>query len=69
MCRVLRVSASGYYAWKSRPVSKRSQIDQYLVAKIQDIHVESKKNYGTIKTWKALKARGISCGKYRVARL
>ena len=33
------------------------------------VHVESKANYGAIKTWKALKIKGISCGKHQVARL
>ena len=69
MCRVLKVSASGYYGWKIRPLSKRSQFNKYLVIEIQRIHLESKENYGIIKTWKALKAKGIYCGRHRVARL
>jgi len=69
MCRVLKVSRSGYYAWGIRPLSTRSQFDKYLVTEIQHIHVESKENYGAIKTWKALRVKGVYCGKHRVARL
>ena len=69
MCKVLNVSKSGYYAWKIRPQSKRSKLNNCLTIEIQRIHVESKKNYGAIKTWKALKAKGVRCGKHRVARL
>ena len=69
MCRVLEVSRSGYYSWKRRPLSKRSQYDKYLADEICRIHVESRENYGVIKTWKALKAKHINCGKHRVARL
>ena len=69
MCRILKVSSSGYYAWKIRPQSKRTQFDKYLITEIRNIHVASKENYGVIKTWKTLKSKGIPCGKHRVARL
>lgn len=69
MCRVLKVSRSGYYGWKIRPVSKRELFDKYLAMEIRQIHIESKENYGAIKVWKALKAKSIYCGKHRVARL
>ena len=69
MCKVLKVSRSGYYGWKIRPVSKREFFDKYLVIEIRQIHIESKENYGTIKVWKALRVKNVSCGKHRVARL
>ena len=69
MCKVLKVSPSGYYSWKTRPLSERSLFDRYLVSQIRYIHLASRENYGVIKTWKALKARGVHCGKHRVARL
>ena len=69
MCRVLHVSASGYYAWIARPVSARIESDRQLLAQIQRIHQESRHAYGSLKTWKALNAQGIACGKHRVARL
>jgi len=69
MCKVLRVSRSGYYDWQIRPLSRRKIFDKYLTAEIRRIHIESKENYGAIKTWKALKVKGIDCGKHQVARL
>lgn len=69
MCKVLKVSTSGYYSWKTRPLSKRKLFDKYLTAEIGQIHIESKENYGAIKTWRALKAKGICCGKHRIARI
>lgn len=69
MCRVLRVSRSGYYSWMTRPLSQRALADRYLLTQIRQVHVASKQNYGAIKTWKALRAGGICCGKHRVARL
>ncbi|MFC1510731.1 IS3 family transposase [Candidatus Omnitrophota bacterium] len=69
MCRVLKVSSSGYYDWKRRPISKREKQDKVFLKEILKIHVESKENYGTIKIWKEFKTNGICCGKNRVARL
>jgi putative transposase len=69
MCKVLKVSTSGYYAWKTRPLSERALFDRYLVSEIRKIHIESRANYGSLKVWKALKAKGICCGKHRVSRL
>ncbi len=36
---------------------------------IRRIHYESRQAYGSLKTWKTLNARGVVCGKHRVARL
>lgn len=69
MCKVLSVSRSGYYDWQRRSPSKRSIRDKYLTAEIQEVHKASRENYGTIKTWEALRAKGINCGRHRVARL
>ncbi len=30
LCRVLRVARSGYYAWRSRPESRRNQANREL---------------------------------------
>jgi hypothetical protein len=38
MARVLKVSASGHYAWRSRPASARASADAGLTRHIRTIH-------------------------------
>jgi putative transposase len=66
---VLRVSRSGYYDWKNREPSKRSQQDAALTERIREIHQRSRKTYGSPRIHAELKAMGIRCSKKRVARL
>lgn len=69
MCRVLGVSTSGYYAWQGRPVCKRQQANKRLLTEIQAIHERSRQTYGSPRIHAELRARGIVCGRGRVARL
>ena len=47
MARVLKVSASGYYAWRSRPASARATADADLTRQgIRTIHAGSHGTYG-----------------------
>lgn len=46
MARVLRVSASGYYAWRSRMRSAHAQADAVLLCRIRTIHLASRSTYG-----------------------
>ncbi len=46
LCRMLGVSRSGYYAWRSRPLSHRSIMDADLTRAIIRIHQASKGTYG-----------------------
>ena len=66
---MLKVSASGYYEWLTRPASNRTQSNKRLLIQIRRIHKESREAYGSLKTWITLNAQGIPCGKHRVARL
>lgn len=68
-CRVLGVSRSGYYAFRSRPASKRSTEDLALREQIARLHELHRQALGTVRTWKLLNAQGIKCGKHRTARL
>jgi len=69
MCRVLEVSASGYYAWRTRPESRRSREDRRLLTEIRAIHRQSRRRYGSPRVHHELRGRGVRCGRHRVARL
>lgn len=69
LCRLLGVSRSGYYAWRSRPPSERSRFDAVLSEKIETIHRNSRATYGAPRVHAELRAIGIRCGRKRVARL
>jgi putative transposase len=69
MCQVLKVSASGYYAWCKRPVSAREMANQELFKKIEAVYNNSYKTYGSPRVYHELKAEGVLCSKNRVARL
>ena len=69
MCRLLRVSRSGYYAWRRRLPSQRAAADQALLAQIKAIHASSRGVYGAPRIHAALLARGIRTSRRRVARL
>jgi len=63
------VSRGGYYTWRSRGESPRIRRDRELLTHIEQVHEASRHAYGAVKTWLELRARGIACGKHRVARL
>ncbi len=69
LCRMLGVSRSGYYAWRSRPPSKRARFDAVLSEKIETIHRNSRATYGAPRVHAELRAIGIRCSRKRVARL
>ena len=69
LCRLLDVSRSGYYAWRSRSPSERSRFDAVLSEKIETIHRNSRATYGAPRVHAELRAIGIRCGRKRVARL
>ena len=69
MCRMLEVSRSGYYAWLGRPESHRRRDDRRLVVHIHDVFAASRRNYGSPRIYRELRALGISGGRHRIARL
>lgn len=69
MCRVLEVSASGYYAWRSRPESARSRANRALLADVRRLHAEHHGRYGSPRMHAALRAEGRTASRGRVARL
>ena len=69
MCRVLRVSASGYYDWLGRGLSRRAQENARLTGLIRRSYAESGCTYGSPRIWDDLRDWGERCGENRVARL
>ena len=69
MCKVLKVSRSGYYAWRTRPVSAREMANRKLANKIEAVYNESDGTYGSPRIHSELNAQGVVCGKNRIARL
>ena len=68
-CRVLGVSASGYYAWRDRIPSARAVANQNLLHDIQRIHWDNHKLYGSPRVHAVLRAEGQKVGKSRVEKL
>lgn len=69
MCRVLEVSASGYYAWRKRPASRRAQDDGVLLRRIRTIYEASRQSYGAPRVYRELREDDVKVGRDRVARL
>lgn len=69
MCQVLGVSRSGYYAWYNRPESSRAQANKRLLVQIREEYQLSRKTYGSPRIHAALKRKGVTCSRKRVAGL
>jgi putative transposase len=69
MCQVLKVTRSGYYAWRNRPPSQREQSNQVLLELIRKVFQVSHRTYGSLRIHAYLRRHGLSCGHNRVARL
>lgn len=69
VCRVLGVSASGYYAWCAHRPSQRALTDATLLEQITQFHRASRGTYGAPRIHRDLRAAGVRVGRKRVARL
>ena len=63
MCRLLQVSHSGYYAWRTRPESRRTGYDRELTRTIRLLHGESGGTYGSPRIHAELQSEGFTCGR------
>ncbi len=69
-CRVLDVSTSGFYAWRSRPPSQRAIRHAWLTDRIVEIHQRSRGTYGALRVRAELRfGHGIVVGHNAVALL
>ena len=69
LCRILDVSASGFYAWCARGPSLRARQDESLRVAIRAVHVESRQTYGSPRIHAELRSEERPVGRKRVARL
>ena len=71
LCEALEVSASGYYDWCFRQTnpSPRVQENARLALRIAQIHLGSRKTYGSPRIQVALARAGHTHGRRRIARL
>ncbi|HXQ20020.1 MAG TPA: IS3 family transposase [Acidimicrobiales bacterium] len=69
-CRVMKVSTSGFYAWRANPISERDWDDAVLTNTVFDIHQMSRRSYGSPRVHAELVlGQGQRCSRKRVARL
>ncbi len=69
MCKTLRVSASGYYAWNGRAPSARAVAIVTLQGQIREVFDASDQTYGMPRVRAALAHEGVVVSRKRVARL
>jgi putative transposase len=69
MCRVLEVSASGFYAWRARSESNRTKANRTLLVDIRRVHVEHRGRYGSPRIHATLRAEGRTVSRGRIERL
>jgi transposase InsO family protein len=69
MCGALNVSPAGYYAWRSRPESRRSAANRDLLDYITRIHRDTRGRYGSPRIHVELQAQGRGVSRGRIERL
>jgi putative transposase len=69
LCRTLRVSRSGFYAWRDRPESARTRRDRELSIRVRASFDTSRKRYGSPRIWEDLVEDKIHVSRKRVVRL
>lgn len=69
LCRMLRVSRSGYYAWRVRKPSDRALEDERLRPKVVEAFKIGRGTYGSPRVLGELIDQGFDVGRRRIARL
>ena len=69
MCAVLEFSRARYYAWRERPVSKRTKSSAALLAAIRQVHQDSYGRYGSPRVPAVLHRQGRGASRGRIERL
>ena len=69
MCKVLKVSASGFYDWRGRAPCARAQANAALTERIGKAHADSDATYGMPRIRAELAEDGVVASKKRIAQL
>jgi transposase InsO family protein len=69
MRRIMSVSASGYYAWLDRPLSKRAREEMRLEVEIRAADKRTRQTYGAERLQHDLAEHGIRVGICRIKRI
>lgn len=69
MCKVMEISASGYYKWMKSKPSAQKQRRILLVQQIKDVHMKSKRTYGSPRITQELRSNSVRVSQPLVARL
>jgi putative transposase len=67
--RILRVSTSGFYAWRDRPLSNWAQEEARLEIEIRAAHKRTRQTYGAERLQQDLAEHGIQVGVCRIRRI
>lgn len=68
VCRTLKVTRQGYFAWKKHKPGKRAQRKEEVVKKIQQMHADSRETYGSPRVHAGLKAQDVKINQKTVAK-
>jgi len=69
LCEALGISRSGFYAWRTRPVSERARTDVQIILTVRASFVLSDSTYGARRMLGDVRDAGHRCGRQRVGRL
>jgi len=69
MCKVIKVSKSGFYYWMKRQRNAITARERYLYIRILEVFEQSKKTYGVRRIYKELRSRGVMCYRNQVAKI
>lgn len=66
MCQILKVSRSGYYDWKERPISKRELENKEILSVAKKSHTDCKGIYGLDKLLDDVRVKFPQCSRNRL---
>lgn len=69
MCRMLNVTASGYYNWLNRPASQRQRRNERLAVEIRAVHKQTRETYGSERLHRELTKKGVQVSLHLVRKI